>query len=471
MPAMATDMGRVVSGVAAGELRSGLRGAVLEPGDPGYDEARRVWNGVIDRRPALIARCQGPGDVAAAIRFGRDHDLPISVRGGGHGVSGSAVADGGLMIDLSAMDAVEVDRETRVAVAGPGTLWSALDTATQAAGLATTGGIVTHTGIAGLTLGGGIGWLMRKHGLTADNLLSVDLVTADGELLHADEDEVPELFWAVRGGGGNFGVATSFRYRLHPVGPEVVAGPVFYPLEEGGRVLRAYRDLAAEAPDALTTIVSLRRAPAVPLLPPELHGRPVVGIMTCHAGPIDEGLEAVRPLRSLGTVLADLIGPKPYLENQSMLDPVVPHGWHYSWKSCEVPDLGDEVIDALVEGTERITSPRSYTLVFNLGGAVARVGEDDTAYSHRAAGHNVNINAAWLGGDPDADRHVAWTRDVFRAVEPHAMGVYVNFLGDEGQDRVRVAYGPAKYDRLAALKARYDPGNVFRLNQNIVPAR
>jgi len=450
-------------------LRAAFRGQLLRPRDGGYDEARRIWNGAIDRRPALIARCTGVADVRAAARYGREQGLLTSVRGGGHGVSGTAVCEGGLMIDLSPMRGIRVDPERRTARAEAGVLWGEFDRETQEFGLATTGGIVTHTGIAGLTLGGGIGWLMRRFGTTADNLLSVDLVTADGEFLTASEEENPELFWGIRGAGANFGIVTSFQYRLHRVGPQVLAGPIFFALDDGPEVLRFYRDWAEDAPDELTTILSLRKAPPAPYLPPELHGIPVCAVMTCWSGDVERGVEVLRPLREFGTPLIDLIQPKSYMANQSMLDPGVPHGWHYYWKSCDLPRLSDGMIEDMATSSRAITSPRSYTLVFQLGGALSRVGEEDTAFAHRNARHNVNINGVWTGDDDEPSAHVAWTRDFFSKLEPHSPGVYVNFLGDEGDERVRSAYGQAKYERLLALKRRYDPDNFFRLNQYIKP--
>jgi FAD/FMN-containing dehydrogenase len=443
---------------------------LLAPGDEGYDEARKVWNGAIDRCPALIARCGHTADVAAALRLARERDLPVAVRGGGHGVAGLAVCDDGLVVDLSPMRAIAVDPARRVARAHAGVLWGELDGATQEHGLATVGGIVTHTGIAGLTLGGGIGWLMRRHGATADNLLSAEVVTADGEVVRAAEDENAELLWGLRGGGGNFGVVTSFEYRLHEVGPTVLAGPIYWALEDAPEVLRFYRDYIARAPDELTTIVSLRHAPPSPLLPPELHGRPAVAVAACFAGSPERGEEALAPLRHFGLPLVDALAPRPYVELQQLYDAGLPHGWHYYWKSWELPPLSDDAIDALVEQAANVTNERSYIIVFHLGGALARVGEQDTAYPQRDAAHNVNINAVWLPGDPEPERHVAWARDAFAALEPFATGrAYVNFLADEGQERVRAAYGEEKYRRLVALKRAYDPGNVFRLNQNIDP--
>jgi FAD/FMN-containing dehydrogenase len=456
---------RSISGLAGS-----FSGELLAPGDAGYDDARQVWNGAIDRRPGLIARCAGVADVVAALRHARERELLVAVRGGGHGVAGLAVCDDGIVIDLSPMRGIAVDSAARTARAQAGVLWGELDAATQAAGLATVGGIVTHTGIAGLTLGGGIGWLMRRYGATVDNLLSAEVVTADGAVLRASADEHPELFWGLRGGGGNFGIVTSFEYRLHPVGPTVLAGPILYALEDGPEVLRFYRDYIAEAPDELTTIVMLRQAPALPFVPAELHGRPVVMVVACYAGPVERGEEVLAPLRRFGRSLVDAIAPRPYVELQAMFNPGVPHGWHYYWKSWELPPLQDGAIDTLVEQAHTITSPRSYVIVFQLGGALARVGEHDTAFGQRDAAHDVNINAVWLPDDPARDEHVRWARECYAALEPFATGrTYVNFLADEGQQRVRAAYGEERYGRLVALKRAHDPENVFRLNQNIDP--
>jgi len=451
-------------------LRDAIHGSVIEPGDERYDAARAIWNGAIDRRPACVARCTGVADVVAAVRFARERDLLVAVRAGGHGVGGHAICDGGLVIDLSPMKGIRVDPVARTARAEAGVLWGELDRETQLHGLATVGGIVTHTGIAGLTLGGGIGWLMRKHGVTVDNLLSADVVTAQGEMVTASEEENPDLFWGIRGGGGNFGIVTSFEYRLHPVGPVVLAGPVFHPHEDAPEVLRFYREFIAAAPDELTTIFELSVAPPLPFLPEEVHGKPVVMVGACYAGSPDEGAEVVRPLKQYGRPIVDLLEPKPYTALQSMFDPLVPHGWHRYWKAVEVPPLTDDAIDTLVEHSSAPTSPKSYTIVFQLGGALARVGEDETAFSQRDAAHNVNINAVWTEEDPDAERHIAWARGFFDAMQPHAGGrVYLNFLGEEGGNRVRQAYGAQNHERLVELKRAYDPTNFFRMNQNISP--
>lgn len=447
----------------------GFRGAILRPGQQGYDEARRVWNGAVDRHPRMIARCAGTADVVAAVRFAAERELLVAVRGGGHGVAGTATCDDGMVIDCSPMKGIRVDPPARTAWAQPGVLWGELDQETQAFGLAVTGGIVTHTGIAGLTLGGGLGWLMRKHGLTIDNLTAADVVTADGRLLRASAAEHPDLFWGLRGGGGNFGVVTCFEYRLHPLGP-VLAGPVLWPIEQAAEVLRFYRDFIATVPDELTTIVNLRKAPPLPAIPQPLHGRPVCAVTVCWSGELAAGETLLRPLRRFGRPLLDLIAIKPYPTHQSMFDPLVPHGWHYYWKSVVLADLSDHTIDTLATHTAAIGSARSYVLIFQLGGAIARVATDATAYPHRQAGYAVNINAVWLPGEAIAGEERAWTRRLFTALEPAQLGVYVNFLGEEGSHRVRAAYGAATYQRLAHLKARYDPGNLFRLNQNIPPS-
>jgi FAD/FMN-containing dehydrogenase/DNA-binding HxlR family transcriptional regulator len=447
-----------------------FEGRVLLPGDPGYDEARAVWNAAIDRRPALIAGCTGPADVAAAIRFARDRDLPITVRGGGHSVAGTSVCDDGVVIDLSPMKAIHVNPRARTAGAEAGLRWGEFDAATQAFGLATTGGQMSETGIAGLTLGGGIGWLMRRHGLTVDNLLSADVVLANGRLITADDHQEPDLFWALRGGGGGFGAVTSFTYRLHPVGPEVLAGPVIWALEDAPEVLRFYREFADGAPREVNTIVALRRAPPLPFLPAELHGRPVCVVAMLYLGAPERAERALSAMRSFGRPLLDMVAPRPYSVVQSMFDAGVPHGWHYYWKSAEIGRLEEPIIDALVEHTSRIGSPWSYTVIFQLGGAVADVDEAATAYSNRHAAHNVNINGVWLPHQPIGDQEIDWTRRFFSALEPHQTGVYLNFLDrDDREDRVRAAYGEDTYRRLQDIKARYDPDNVFLVHHNVPP--
>ena len=449
---------------------AGFLGAVFEAGDEGFETARQIWNGGIQRRPAVIARCTGTADVLAAVRFARERELPIAIRGGGHAVAGHAVCDGGLVIDLSTMTGVRVDPLAGTVRAQGGCLWRHVDHESQAFGLAVTGGIVTHTGIGGLTLGGGIGHLMRRFGLTIDNLVSCDLTTADGEFLVASVDEHPDLFWGLQGGGGNFGIVTSFKYRLHPLGPTVLAGLLAWPMAEAGDVLRFFRDFVADAPDEVGIMANLRLAPALPIFPQELHGRPIVALIVCYAGPMGEGEEVLRPLRQFKAPVLDTVGPKPYVAHQAMFDPAYPHGRHYYWKAWKLPPLTDGAIDVIVEQAAAITSPLSAIPIFTLGGAVARVDDDDTAFTGRSAAHDINFVASWLPDDPEPERHKAWARAAWEAMRPFAHGVYVNFMSDEPASHVQVAYGDRKYARLAALKSKYDPSNVFRFNQNIPPA-
>jgi FAD/FMN-containing dehydrogenase len=447
-----------------------FRGRLINSDDADYDGARAIWNGAIDRRPRLIARCIGTSDVVAAVRFARDHDLEIAIRGGGHNVAGTAMCDDGIVIDLSAMRAVRVDPAGRRAWVQGGALWGDVDRETQARGLAITGGIVSHTGVAGLTLGGGVGWLMRKHGLTIDHLAAADIVTADGERLRASEREHPELFWALRGGGGNFGVVTSFEFRLHAVGPAVLAGPIVWDATDAGEVLRFYRDFVRDAPDELGTVVRFGTAPPLPVIREDLHWRPVVMIGTCYAGPIDDGEQMLRPLRAFRTPLLDLVGPTPYVEFQTGLDSTVPHGWNYYWKSTHLPELRDDLIDVIAEHAFSSSSPRSYAAMFHLKGAVGRVPATATAFGNRQASHAITLDAVWRPGEDFADRDTAWTRRFFAALGRFREGVYVNFLGgDEDPGRVREAYGDGVYQRLVAVKTAYDPDNVFHYNQNIRP--
>jgi FAD/FMN-containing dehydrogenase len=451
------------------ELEASFRGEVVRPGDPSYDDHRKVWNGSIDRRPALILRCAGVADAIAAVKFARATGLSAAVRSGGHSFPGLSVADDAILIDLGLMKGIRVDPEARTARVQAGVLWGELDHETQAFGLATTGGIVTHTGVAGLTLGGGIGWLQRKLGLTIDQLLGVDLVTAEGELVRASESENADLFWGVRGGGGNFGIVTEFEFRLHPVGPTVVAGPVFWPMEESPKVLRFYRDWIAEGPDELMTLVLHRKAPPLPFVPTELHGKLIVGVAACYAGSVEEGEKVVRPLKQFGSPAVDACVPKPYVAHQAMLDPSFPHYWWYYVRSCDVAELTDDVIDITVEHSMQIQSPVTSFPIWQMGGAVSHPGDDDTAFNGRHAGHTFNI----LGATQTAegfDEEREWAKRFWSALEPHHTSVYVNFLMEEGEERVREAYGAEKYDRLKALKRKYDPDNFFRINQNIPPA-
>ena len=450
-------------------LRARFRGALLQPEEEGYEEARRVWNGAVDRRPRLIARCAGADDVVEAVRFAREHDFVVSVRGGGHSIAGLSVCDDGLMIDLSLMKAIRVDPTTRTVAAAGGVLWGELDRATQPFGLATTGGIVSHTGIAGLTLGGGLGHLMRKHGLTVDNLLSVDLVTADARLVHVDATSDPDLFWALRGGGGNFGVATGFEYQLHPVGPMVLGGPIFWPMDSAAQVLGFVRDFAGEAPDALGITIGLVPAPPAPFVPVEWFGKPVTGLVVAWAGDPAEGAGVLAPLRAISTPIVDAVRPLPYLALQSLLDGGAPHGRHYYWKAHRLPTLTDEVIDVFLDRIDSMTGPFCQINGWAVGGAVSRVAEDATAVGERDPGFEISFSAGWTPSDAPGEPHRSWVRDGWEALRPHGNGVYANFISDEGAAGVEYAYGQ-RLQRLRTIKARHDPENFFRMNANIAPS-
>jgi FAD/FMN-containing dehydrogenase len=443
-------------------FKTTVRGALLRPGDDGYDEARTIWNAMIDRRPALIVRCAGVADVINAVNFARTHDLLVAVRGGGHNVAGNAVCDGGIMIDLSPMKGIHVDPTTRTARAEGGVTWGDFDHETQAFGLATTGGVIPSTGIAGLTLGGGIGWLMGSYGLSCDNLLSVDIVTADGQLLKASASEHPDLFWGVRGGGGNFGVVTSFEYQLHPVS-QVLGGMVIHPMEKAREVLQFYREFTRMAPDELSAFAALLTSP---------DGVPVIAIIVCYNGSLAEGEKVLQPLRTFGRPLADEIGLMTYTAQQHMLVEGFPSGLQNYWKSNFLQSFSDDAIDTLIERFATVPSPTSSIAIEHISGAVSRVGEDDTAFNHRRSPYNLLIVGIWP--DPqDNDAHIHWVRETWDAIQSFSSGgVYVNYLGqadDEGAERIKEAYGVAKYERLLELKKKYDPTNLFRLNQNINP--
>ena len=453
---------------ALAELQGVLRGDIVGRDDPSYDEQRKVWNGSIDRRPAVIVRCAGVADVMAAVKFARQHGPPVAVRSGGHSFPGLSVADDAFLIDLSLMKGVRVDPDARTARVQAGVLLGELDKETQPFGLAAPSGIVTHTGVAGLTLGGGIGWIMRKHGLSIDQLRRVDLITADGEFVKASADENEDLFWGLRGGGGNFGVVTEFEFDLVPVGPTVLAGPIFWAMEDSPEVLRFYRDWVADAPDELMTIVVHRKAPPLPFVPEELHGKPVVMVVCCWAGDPEKGEQVIRPMREFGSSVADVCMPKPYLAHQAMFDPsFVPGRWYY-FKSCDVQGLTDEVIDITVEHSLQIESPLTSFPIWQMGGAVARVGDDETAFGGRNAAFTYNIGAATASAE-GFDQEREWVRDFWSSLERWHTTVYVNFLDEEGEERIRAAYGEEKYNRLKALKRKYDPDNFFRINQNIPP--
>jgi FAD/FMN-containing dehydrogenase len=445
-------------------------GELIQPQDAGFDAARQIWNGHVQRRPALIARCRGVADVMAAVRFCRDHDLPASVRGGGHAVAGHAICDGGVVIDLSAMTGTRVDPLARTIQLQGGCLNAHLDRESQAFGLAATGGIVSHTGIGGLTVGGGLGHLMRKFGLAIDGLRCCDVVTADGDFVVASEQEHPELFWALRGGGGNFGIVTNFTFDLQPLGPTVLAGMVAWPMDQAPEVLRFLREFIAEAPDELGMMANLRLAPSLPIVPQALHGMPIVALIATFAGPVDQGHQVLAPIRQLPTPAFDAVTPKSYVAHQKMFDAAYPHGRHYYWKSHKLGPLTDEIIDIVVGHASQVTSPLSAIPIFCFGGVAARVPEESTAFPYRDASHDLNIVASWLPEDlGHADRHIDWARRMHHALDPYSRGVYVNYTSDDAAERVQQAYTEGQWARLTALKAKYDPTNFFRMNANIPP--
>ncbi len=450
-------------------FRASLQGEILLPGDDGYDAARTIWNGMINRRPGLIARCGDAGDVAHAVNLARYHDILVAVKGGGHNVAGNAVCQGGLMIDLSSMRSIEVDAARREARVEPGCLLGDLDKATQKHGLATPGGIVSTTGVAGLTLGGGFGWLSRKFGLSVDNLISADVVTADGETLTASADENPDLFWGIRGGGGNFGVATSFRFRLHEVGPQVYAGLIVQPFSKARDCMRFHRDFVADAPEELSVWLVVRHAPPLPFLPESVHGQLVLIIAFLHVGDASEGERLIKPVSRFGAPLGAHVGIASFTGWQKGFDPLNAPGARNYWKSCNLNDLNDGAIDTVLEYAEEFPSPHCEIFIPHLAGAVSRVPSDATAYGHRDAPFLINVHTRWESPADDR-RCISWARELFDALRPYSAGsVYVNFISDEGAERVHDAYTQATWERLVDLKTKYDPQNLFRLNQNIKP--
>lgn len=454
------------------ELRtaaSPFQGELIFPGDPGYDAARKVWNGVVDKRPAVIARCTDSGDVVTMLRLARQNGLSVAVRGGGHSFAGHSTCDDGMVIDLGPMKRISVDAQRRVAVVEPGLTWGELTKATQEHGLVAVGGHVSVVGVPGLTLGGGIGWLARMHGLACDNLIEVELVTADGSVVRASAEENPELFWGVRGGGGNFGIATRFTLRLHPVGT-LFAGMVMHPAERAREVLRFYRDFSAAAPDAVNVLAGFGTAPPADFVPPDLRGRPGVFMAACYLGSVEEGEKALAAVREFGSPPVDLFGPMPYGQLQHMFDEMSAESTPFHVKAALLGPLDDAGLDTLVEQTATMPTPASSVLVLPLGGAVSEVPPDATAFWHRGARYNLEICAVWESPDDDAGPYRDWAQACWQAMRPWSVGVEVNHLADEGPERVREAYGDRTYGRLAALKRRYDPENVFRLNQNIRPA-
>jgi FAD/FMN-containing dehydrogenase len=451
------------------DLRAALGERLLTPASEGYDGARTVWNAMIDRRPALVARCSAAADVQQAVRFAASHDLLLSIKGGGHNIAGHAVTDGGFMIDLSLMKRVAVDAAARTAAVQPGVTLGELDAATQTHGLAVPLGINSTTGIAGLTLGGGFGWLTRKLGFTVDNLRSAEIVTADGALRRASETDNADLFWAIRGGGGNFGVVTDFTFRLHPVGPEVFAGLIVHPFSEMQALTKHYRTVTASAPDDLTAWLVFRKAPPLPFVPPEWHGREVAVIAFVYAGDSADGERVLEPLRRFGRPVGEHVGPMPYVAFQQAFDPLLTPGARNYWKSHDLRQITDEAAEVIAQFVSRLPSPQCEIFLGHLGGVSARVAPDAMAFSRRDAEFVINVHTRWDQPADDA-RCVAWAREFFAVMAPHAMGsVYVNFMPDDEGDRVPAAFG-GNYGRLAQAKAKYDPRNLFRTNQNIQPA-
>jgi len=465
----ATDGQAVLAEAVVEAFELGLRGELLRIGDEGYDEARAVYNAMIDRHPGLIVRCAGVADVINSVNFARTNQLLVAVRGAGHNVGGFAVCDGGIVIDLSQMKGIRIDPSARTVRAEPGLTWGELNQDLQVFGLAATGGFVSTTGIGGLTLGGGLGWLVRKYGLACDNLLSVDIVTADGQLLTASSTQNQDLFWGVRGSGGNLGVVTSFEFRVHPLST-ALGGQVIHPVARAREALQFWRDFAATAPEELTDGAVLMNAPPAPFIPVEAHGTPVVGLYAVCTGPIDAAEQVVQPLREFGPPMADSLQPMPFMAFQTMIDGAFPPGFHNYWKSSFLKGLSDEAIDTILSYFTRIPSPMSAVVLEHNGdGAMNRVSETETSFGHRDWSYNLLIVSMW--DDPmDADKNIAWTSEFWEAMKPHTTErVYVNYLGDEGEDRVKAAYAAPTYERLVTLKNSYDPTNLFRLNQNIKP--
>jgi FAD/FMN-containing dehydrogenase len=456
---------------AAIGLDDAFQGQQFRPGDAGYDEARAVYNGMVDKRPALIARCSGVADAIDAVNLAREKQLPLAVRCGGHSVAGKGVCDDGVLIDLSGMKGVHVDPDARVARANAGVLWGEFDRETQLFGLATAGGRMTTTGVGGFTLGGGYAWISTKYGLACDNLVSAQVVTADGRVVTTSEDENADLLWGLRGGGGNFGVVTSYEFRLHELGPIVMAGLVAHPIADAREIARAWRDWVEDAPEAVCSGLAILLAPPEPFIPPELQGTPVLAVLAMYAGDPDEGEQVLRPLKTtIGPPAVDLIDRIPYTAFQAIVDPFSPTGWLNYHRGEHLAGLPDDAIDAYVGNGARVKSPMSQSIVFRHGGAISRLPDDATAASHRDAPYMWHPIAAW--SDPaDSEREIAWVRKSSAALAPFRTGgVYLNFEQDEGETHVRAGYSPDKYARLVALKDKYDPQNLFRINQNIVPS-
>lgn len=450
------------------EFKTHFQGEVLLPDDAGYDEVRQIWNAMIDRKPALIARCTSTEDVIQAIQFGRTQNLLISIRGGGHNIAGNAVCDDGLMIDLSLMKDVQVDLNTRTASVGPGCTLGEFDQVVQAHGLATPLGINSTTGVAGLTLGGGFGWLSRKYGMTIDNLLSAEVITADGQQLNASESENADLFWGLRGGGGNFGIVTRFDFQLHPVGPNVLSGLIVFPFEQAKSVISQFARFTETMPEELNVWMVTRKAPPLPFLPADVHGREMIALALCYVGDPEEGQRLIAPLREFGTVLGEHVGVQPYTAWQQAFDPLLAKGARNYWKSHNFAQISDGVIDAIIEYAARLPSPHCEIFIGTIGGQTTRVAPEAMAYSSRDANYVMNVHGRWETAAED-ERCIAWAREFFARSQPFASsGAYINFLTQEETDRIAFAYG-STWNRLVELKSKYDPTNLFRMNQNIKP--
>jgi len=450
------------------DFKSTIRGEVLLPADAGYEDARRIWNAMIDRRPTVIVRCSGVADIMRAVAFARDRDLPVAVRGGGHNIAGNAVCDDGLMIDLSPMTSVRINPETRRAYVEPGALLSDFDHEAQAFGLATPLGINSTTGVAGLTLGGGFGWLSRQHGLTVDNLLAAEVITADGNRVWASADTNRELFWGIRGGGGNLGIVTLFEFQLHPVGPEVLTGLIVFPFDQAKSLLTQYREYVETIPDELNVWAVLRQAPPLPFLSETVHGKAVVIFPFFYTGEAEKGMRLIEPVRRFGQAHGEHIGLQPYTAWQQAFDPLLTPGARNYWKSHNFTALQDGALETVIDYAGKLPSSQCEIFIGLVGGQANRIPVDATAYAHRDAKFVLNVHSRWETPTED-NRCITWARDFFEAAKPYATGgVYVNFLTQDESERIAAAYGP-NYDRLVQLKNRYDPQNLFRLNQNIQP--
>lgn len=459
----------MVDTVKISNLASALRGQILQPETPGYDDARSIWNAMIDRRPAIIVRCLGVADVIACVNFAREQNLPLSIKGGGHNISGLALNDGGIMLDMSLMRGVWVDKNAGTAYAQAGCLLGDVDRETQIHGLAAVLGFVSNTGIAGLTLGGGFGYLTRRYGWTSDNLNSVEMVTANGQVISASETENADLFWALRGGGGNFGVATRFEYKLHSVGPDIMAGAIAWRAEHAEEVLEMFRTLTADAPPELVCVAVQRIAPPAPWLSEEVHGQPIIAIFVCHAGSVEDGARLVAPIKAFGSPVGDIIQRRPYVSQQSLLDATQPKGRRYYWKSEYLPTLEPALLAKTIQHASKVASPHSAILLFPIGGVLNQYPEDHSAVGNRESSWVINIASSWEKAGDD-DGNIEWARDAWRDIRQFSTGgTYINFLTEEeGVERIQAAYGN-NYERLVEVKTKWDPGNMFRFNKNILP--